>query len=693
MDYLDDARAVNVRGGQWSPAVKSARADAGRPALEFSEFHTYVQRLVNAARKNRPQAKISPGDSRAIELVSEFLESRLRHIQYASQADVAYDGAVECAATGGFGFYEVTCEYTDAGTGSIQDKPTFNQEPRIKRILDPMTEYPDPNCVEPDFSDAMYWFSRFWMDRKDFEKEYGVDPIPFDSDAISDEDWNREDRVCCAKYWHVEIKKRQYIALADGTTGYIDELYAMDPMTGLPMLDEAGNQVPRDIADDEIVNSRMVDVRTVHCDTIDGEKVLRREQWKGNWIPKIPVLGREVVVDGKRHLISVVRFAQDAQKLKNAYLSGIADSIQTATLAPWIGPVDGFVGDGWKDAQIKKYDKLTYRAYDENGKPLPAPTRNVWEAPIQALAQAATMVSDDIRRSVGYTDPSIAASEGPVSGVAVTRRTQQAELTNFHFEDNLIRSQYHCARIVLDLDRKLTDTPRVLKGRQQDGTTISVPVTVKPSDEEWGSDFVPGMENVQHLPYDVGRYDIVITSGPSFDTKRDEEKAFISGLPIMQDPNMFAAFGPAFFRLCGFPDLEEIAKAMAPPQIQALLNGGANQPQVPPQIQQQLAAQSQQIQQLGNMVQGLLMEKKAKITETEGRIAVEQAKAQGQLQIEQYRTAGKITTQANDHIHDATKAMFEAELNAVDASLNQLNRQQSAFNQPTVPFQPVKGIQ
>jgi hypothetical protein len=74
------------------------------------------------------------------------LEGHLRHIQYASQADVAYDGAVEYSASCGFGCYRITTEYVD--------DETWAQEPRIKRILDPMTVYFDPDCQEPDFSDA-----------------------------------------------------------------------------------------------------------------------------------------------------------------------------------------------------------------------------------------------------------------------------------------------------------------------------------------------------------------------------------------------------------------------------------------------------------------------------------------------------------------------------------------------------------
>jgi hypothetical protein len=417
---LEDQRAVNVKGGQWNEGVKADRDGAGRPALEFNELHIPIQRIVNQARKDRPQPKIAPGDDQATQPVAEFLEDRLRHIHVASQADVAYDGAVEDAATGGYGFYEITREYTDQNSCSPTGKPTFNQEPRIKRVLDYAAEYPDPNCIEPDYSDAMYWFSRFWMDRDDFKRKFkGKEPIDFDSG--SDRMWVEQDRICIAKYWWLEITEREYVALESGEQGYRDEFTHKDEF-GQDIQDEEGQPIPRDVSDEEIVNTRMVEVRKVHCDTIDGAQKLASEDWPGNWIPKIPVLGREKIVDGKRLLIGIIRFAVDAQKLKNASLSGIADSLQDACLAPWLVALGAAIGDKWKDCHRTKYATLEWKAYDDDGKPLPPPTRNAWEAPINALMENANKMSDEIHRLVGYSDQVPEPSNGPISGVAVERR-------------------------------------------------------------------------------------------------------------------------------------------------------------------------------------------------------------------------------------------------------------------------------
>jgi hypothetical protein len=640
-----DMRAVNVKGGQWDPGVKAAREAAGRPALECNELQLYVQRVVNQARKDRPQPKVSPGDDDATEEAATFLEGRLRHIQYASQADVAYDGAVEGATTGGFGFYKITKEYSDSGARN--GKPTMNQEPRIKRILDPMAEYPDPACMEPDFSDARYWFSRQWKDRKAFRKEFGVEPISFDGD--SSEDWSKEDQVCIAEYWHVEEDSRRFVALRDGRQDYADELGEFD--------------------EEAVLNEREVIQRKVICSLIDGEKVLQEDPWEGQWIPRIPVLGRETVVDGKRLLIGIVRFAVDSQKLKNAYKSGIADSIQSATLAPWIGVKGTFKDPRWKDAHVRKYAYVEYEPVTINGSLAPAPTRNTYEVPIQALAAAALQETDDIKRAVGYSDAISSPSKDKLSGVAVMRRTDQADLTNFHFEDNLVRSQWHCARVVMDLDIALADTPRVLKHRHEDGTTKSQAVTMP--DEDGNLQSVKGHPDNETLRIDIGRYDVAVVSGPSYTTKIEEELDRLISI-LQTDPQAFPVYLDVVFKLMGYPELEERAKLTLPPQIQqamAAKNGNAD----PAMMQQQLAASQAQVQQMQQVLQQLQMVVKTK--QIEGQNKLQAINAQGQIDIEKHKlqVVSDILSQQQQHAHEAVTQQVGQHFGAAKHALDLLH--------------------
>jgi hypothetical protein len=631
--WTEDARMVDVVGGQWDQAIADRRENAGKPALEFNEEHVYVDQVVNKARQDRPQPTITPGDSDASQEAAEFLEGRLRHIQYASQADVAYDCAVEAAAKGGFGFYRIEKEYTDGN--STGGKPTNNQEPRIKRILDPLTQYPDNRAMEPDLSDALDWFDRGWEDREGFEAKYGAEPIPFDSDH-SDPDWSEEDRVCVARYWKVDEDPRRYVWMEDGTEGYADEM-------------------DKEPDEEKVLNERDVPDRTLTCYLIDGEKVLDTIPYEGKWIPIIATLGGESIVEGEHILKSVVRFAHGAQKLKNAYKSGIANLLQLASTAPWTGPVGMFKSPTWKDANVENYAFLEWTpVYDKNGQLIAAkPERNSFETPIQSLSVSANVASDDIKRAVGYSDNVVEPSRADLSGVAVLRRSEQQGLTNFHYQDNLIRSQFHCARVVLDLDMALRDTPRMATARKEDGRTFTVPIAVP--DDDGVVQKVRGRENEPHLRLDIGRFDIIVKSTKSYDSKIDEETDVLLEI-LGKDPAAFPVYLDIVFKLLGYKDLEERAKLILPPQIQQAMQ--ANQQGIPPQAQQAIAQSQQRIQQLSQIVQKLLSMIQEKQIETKGKIDVETIKNQGNLTLEKIKTIRALLEQQADHRHDATKTML-----------------------------------
>ena len=65
-----------------------------------------------------------------------------------SNADFAYDTAVEHTATFGFGAWRIKTDY--------ESEDSFNQIICIERITDPLSVYFDKNSVLPDYSDARH---------------------------------------------------------------------------------------------------------------------------------------------------------------------------------------------------------------------------------------------------------------------------------------------------------------------------------------------------------------------------------------------------------------------------------------------------------------------------------------------------------------------------------------------------------
>lgn len=611
-------------GDQWDPATRSAREKASRPALSFPVLHTYVQRVTNQARKERPQPKVNAVGADSSQKVAEVYEGLFRHVHVASAADVAYDTAVECAGSGGFGYFEFTTEYVD--------DTTFDQEPRIRRILDPLSVYFDPGAIEPDYSDANYYFKRRRIHKDDFKRDFGKEPESDWDDEAAKEEWCDGDYVYIAEYCYVEKSPRT--------------MEQKDPATG------------------EVIASRVVIDRTIKKCIIDGARVLEETTWLGKWLPIVPVLGKEVVVDGKRKLFSVIAFALDSQKLINATGSGVAEQLQLASRAPWVGPKGSMKDKRWDD-NTQNWTKLEYEAYDGEMNPLPAPQRNAYEAPVQGLTQSLMLFTDNVKKAVGYVDTVVNPSQADLSGIAVQRRGEQSDLTNSHFEDNLVRSQWHGGRILLDLIQKYIDTPRAMRILAADGTVTMQAITMatEPGGE---APLVPGYEDKPHVRIDQGRYDVTIATGKSYNSRLQEQSDVL--IQAMQsDPALWATYADVLFKSLGYPELEERAKITLPPAIQQALAAKQEGMDAKATAMLSQAAQAnevlkQQLAELQKGLQKLLFERQAKILETQGRIQIAQMDNESDERIAAMKGSADMAVQDSKHRHDGTKTMLNADL-------------------------------
>lgn len=653
-DWVDDLKYVSGDPkDHWDPAVYSNRVNAEepKPALTFDRCGPLVQGIVNQARKDRPQPKIVPGDDGQTE-TAEMLEGKLRHMQYASQSDVADDCAIMYAAAGGFGYERVTCEYTDS--------KGFNQEPRIRRILDPLSQYPDPTVQEFDWSDAKFWFSREWITRDEYERRgYPGEPIQADSEYAPE--WADNDHVCIAEYWWVEITTRDRIVFEDPELGRFEDF--------------EDTLFPQGIVEEDhphVTNRRAVEVRIVHRDVIDGEKKLEEEIWPGEWIPIIPVLGQEIVVEGKRRFKSALRYQRDPQQLLNAAASSMAERL--GSRGELIGTKGQFSDGKWRDGKSHRY--LEIEPVTIGGTPAPLPIPNPAQPSLQDYQQALLVASDQTKASSGYTDNLLRPSQANVSGIAIQRRDNQAELNNFHFEGNLIHAQWHRTRVCLDLFLKLTDTSRAVRTRSEDGKTGLEPVGVAMSDGSVPQ--VPGFEGQPHHDIHSGSYSVEISSGKGYQARVEEELDSLIEV-VTANPQLLPMYLDRVFHLMGYPDLEERATLLLPPQIQQSMQG--KQQGISP-AEVQLRAQVQQLQQA---VQQLGMAIKTKQVEQQGRLAVENTKQAGELQRNKLTLIGDLMKQQGEHAQAHHEMMGDHRMQAIEKVLDIMMAMNQAQQQPQQP--------
>ncbi|MEY2873653.1 MAG: hypothetical protein RLZZ373_1024, partial [Pseudomonadota bacterium] len=193
---------------QWPQDVLDARR--GRPCMTLDRTNQYRMQVVNEARKNKPGLNAMPVDSRGDVLVAQQLDGILRHIEYRSRAQIAYDWAVQGAADCGIGWVRVLPK--------VLDPETNQQEICIARVIDHLSIIIDG--TEPDGSDAMNGFAETLIPRKQFEREFPkASKQSWEGDG--DGSWVTQDGVLVCEYQYVVETRRNMLALAGPDGGEI----------------------------------------------------------------------------------------------------------------------------------------------------------------------------------------------------------------------------------------------------------------------------------------------------------------------------------------------------------------------------------------------------------------------------------------------------------------------------------------
>ena len=92
-------------GDQWPRDVKRQRELESRPCLTINKIPPFVRQVVNDARQNKPGIIVSPVDNGADKATAEVINGLVRAVQRNSNADIAFDTALDHAVSGGFGFF------------------------------------------------------------------------------------------------------------------------------------------------------------------------------------------------------------------------------------------------------------------------------------------------------------------------------------------------------------------------------------------------------------------------------------------------------------------------------------------------------------------------------------------------------------------------------------------------------------
>jgi hypothetical protein len=237
------------------------------------------------------------------------------------------------------------------------------------------------------------------------------------------------------------------------------------------------------------------------------------------------------------------------------------------------------------------------------------------------LLQAKAGASDDIKSTTGQYDSSLGATSNERSGKAILARERQGDTGTYHFVDNLARAIRYVTRQVIDLIPKIYDTERIARIIGVDGETGMA--KINPNQPEPVKKIVDQNGIVIEKIYNpsVGVYDVCVTTGPSYMTKRQESMEAMSQL-LQGNPQLWAVAGDLFIKNMDWPGAQEMAKRFAKTIDPKLLSDPEDDPALAA-AQQQIEAMQHEMEQMHNAlmsVQDHMESKTIKVKEFEAQV-------------------------------------------------------------------------
>lgn len=599
-DAIDD---LEFRAGkQWPDDIKSSRNIDGRPCLTLNRLPQFIRQVTNEQRQQRPAIQVNPVGDGADTDTAEVLQGIIRHIDNISDAEVAEDTAFDQMVTTGLGYFRIITD--------LIDEENNVQEILIRPIKNQFTVYIDPASELWDETDARYKFIVEDIPMVEYIERYKetalareASLVEFTSIGDAAPEWATRETVRIAEYF------------------YIDET----TVNGKPHYQVKWAKI------------NAIEIIEGNEDKTEGR------DWPGKYIPIIPVVGDDLVVNGRRELSGLVRNLKDPQRMYNYWVSAATEMIALAPKAPFIGAEGQFENHEveWQQTNVRNFAKLEYKPVSINGTPAPPPQRQVYEPPVQAINLMTRQADNDMKAGSGIYDASLGEKGPEQSGKAILERKKQGDLATLHWADNLARSIRHKGRVLIDLIPYIYDAPRVQRIFKPDQTVTQVITHAGPEQAQQAQAMV---SDAVRKVYDIGtgRYDVTVSVGPSYQTKRQE--AVAAQLALLQAvPELAPIIADLITANMDWPGAKQMAarlKKGLPPQFQDPDDGDPKT-----QLANLQAQNAQLMQQHDLLTQALNHEiqlRETKQIEIDGKAQIERERNQTQMQMKELDNRVKV---------------------------------------------------
>lgn len=514
-------------GDQWDPLVRQQRA--GLPCLTINSIPQFVAQLVGDWRTNKASVKVLPSENGDKE-VADVRSDLLRAIEQNCRSERVYNNAFESAVICGDGAFRVGVQYAS--------EDVFDQDITLAPIDDALSVVWDRLSVDPTGRDALHCFVDDTIPVKEFRAKWPEQDPSFLSkkelNNLSIDGWYDLGTVRVTEHWRIIERKRVLAMFADGS------IYPIADLQG----DKAEQLVQQH---GEIVKTRLAPCRYAQMHLVTGFAILAGPyEWKLNRLPIIRLSGRTVTIGDKRVRYGLVRNMKDAARLRNFWRSQAAEQLGYAPKAQWIATESAVEGreDALRRAHMTRDPLLVVNdeaIIGQNIQRVDPPQMQM------ALLNEAQVNTQDMKDVTGIHDASLGIKSNETSGRAIQARQREGDIASLTYYDNGNASILEAGDVINQLIGQIYDGTRVVRIIGEDESAKMVKIN-DPMD--------PSSPNLA-----VGKYDVAITTGASYTTRRVEAaEAMMEAVQVF--PEMMSVAGDLVAKAQDWPGAEELAERL-----------------------------------------------------------------------------------------------------------------------------------
>ena len=626
-------------GEQWDEAVKRRRQNRGRPTLQVNQWPKFCNQVTGEMQKNRVQISVRPHDNNSSIAQAKIRGEKIKDIEYYSNAEEIDDYMGEVLCKSGYAACRVM-------TRTTEENP-FIEEIYFASEDNPLAVYMDDEAKDRIFADAKCGFVYTKIPEDTFKEKYPT--VKYPGQALlgklasilgaSYAFWYDKGAVTVVEYFYIEETPKKMALLSDGqvlTKEQADEFiknakdnYAKakkianqssEPGSALPGAGQTGTPAVREIDDSNIptiVKETEKQERKVKWALMTGSEIIDEEDIPFDYIPLVLITGRYTNIEGKKYFNGMFKDAEDPSKMLNYWVSTAAEVIALGPKSQWQGTpkmIEKFE-DQYADSNEDNAAFLPYNIDPDAAKfgaimPTRTPLPQINPAILNEIDRCMQFIKD----TVGMFNADVGDQGRELSGVAINKRQQPGDTSTFFWLDRLAKGIAHRGKIANSGLSRVYDTERLITLRAEDGSSSMMPINTTASraldmvkkspglfsgvdqkklKEQYDKD---PLSNFNHLT--EGNYDVVITTGPTFATQRqDTLEMFVKLFTAkgVSPLNIYLILKNSDFP--GAQEAAEIYKKMVPAGLIPPKEGDKPAPQIPPPPQAQVLMAKAQVEQ------------------------------------------------------------------------------------------------